>query len=97
MMVGRFVEVCGRRGVKVSAGRRKVLLCGEEGLECEVHADGTRLEFVIKFKYLGRILNELVKDGVECRCKVVSGRKGTGALRSLVNARSLQLECSGVL
>ena len=33
----------------------------------------------------------------ECRRKVVSGRTIAGAIRSLVNARSLQLECARVL
>ena len=48
--VGRFVEVC-RRGLKVNAGKSKViLLSGEEGLECEVHVDGIRLEHVLEFK-----------------------------------------------
>ena len=32
-MVGRFVEVCRRRGLKVSAGKGKVMMLGgEEGL-----------------------------------------------------------------
>ena len=35
-LVGRFVEVCRRRGLKVNVGRSKVMvLGGEEGLECE--------------------------------------------------------------
>ena len=35
MMVGQFVEVCRRRGLKVNAGKSKVMvLNGEEGLEC---------------------------------------------------------------
>ena len=33
-MVGRFVEVCKRRGLKVNAGKRKVMLLdGKEGLD----------------------------------------------------------------
>ena len=33
-MVGRFVEVCRRRGLKVNAGKSKVMvLNGEEGLK----------------------------------------------------------------
>ena len=57
-MVGRF-EVCMRRGLKVNAGKSKVMvLNGEEGLECEVHIDGIRLEHVSEFKYL--ILNVLM-------------------------------------
>ena len=31
---------------------------------------------------------------VECNRKVASGRKEEGAIRSLVNARGLQLECA---
>ena len=36
-------------------------------------------------------------DGAECSRKVVSGRRVAGAIRSLVNARDLQLDCAGVL
>ena len=44
-MVARFVEMCRRRGLKVYAGKRKVMsLCGEEGLECEVCLSGIRLK-----------------------------------------------------
>ena len=40
-MVGRFVEVCRKRGLKVHAGKSKVMvLNGEEGLRCEVYLDG---------------------------------------------------------
>ena len=36
-IVGRLTEVCRRRGLKVNAGKSKVMLLGgEEGLECEV-------------------------------------------------------------
>ena len=49
-MMGWFPEVC-RRGLKFNAGKSKVMvLNGEEGLECEVHVDGIRLEHVSKFK-----------------------------------------------
>ena len=51
-MVGRFAEVCRRRGLKVNAGKSKVMVVnGEEGLECEVHVDRIRLEHVSEFKY----------------------------------------------
>ena len=41
MMVGQFVELCRRRGLKDNAGKSKVMVInGEEGLECEVHKDG---------------------------------------------------------
>ena len=40
-MLGRFAEVCRRRGLKVNAGKSKVVvLNGEVGLEWEVHVDG---------------------------------------------------------
>ena len=40
-IVGRFIEDCRRRGLKVNAGKSKVkLLGGEEGLECEVCVNG---------------------------------------------------------
>ena len=41
MMVGWFAEVCKRRGLKVNAGKSKVIVMnGEEGLECEVQVEG---------------------------------------------------------
>ena len=42
-MVGRFVGVCRRRGLKINAGKSKVMVLGEEeGLECEVCVDVIR-------------------------------------------------------
>ena len=53
-MVGWFVEVCRRGGLKFNAGKRKLMvLNGEEGLEFEIHIDGIRLGHVLEFKYLG--------------------------------------------
>ena len=53
-MVGRFVLVRRRRGLKVNAGKCKVIvLGGEEGMECEFCVDGIRLEHVSEFKYFG--------------------------------------------
>ena len=49
-----FVEVCWKRGLKVNAGKSKVMLIGgEEGLECGVCVDGMHLEYFLEFKYLG--------------------------------------------
>ena len=98
MMVGRFAEVCRRRGLKVNTGKSKVMvLNGEEGLECKVHADEIRLEHVFEFKYLGYDFYESGTDGAECSRKVMSGRRVAGAIRSLVNAKDLHLECARVL
>ena len=97
-MVVRFVEVCRRRGLKINAGKCKVMMLnGEEGMECEVCVDGIRLENVSTFKYLGCVLDESGTDGAECSRKAASERRVAVAIRSLVNARSLQFECARVL
>ena len=89
-IVGRFNEVCRRRGLKVNAGKSNVMvLGGEEGLECEVYVNGIRLEHVSEYTYLGCVLDESVTDEAECCRKVVSGRRDAGAIRYLVNDGSL--------
>ena len=94
-MVGRFTEVC-RRGLKVNSGKNKVMILnGEAGLKCAVHVEGIRLEHVSN-KYLGCVLDESGTDGTECSRKVASERRVLGAIRSLVNARDLQLECASL-
>ena len=52
---------------------------------------------MLEFIYLGCVLDESGTDVAECRRKVVRGRRVAGAIRSLVNARGLQLECARVL
>ena len=91
VMVGHFGEVGRRRGLRFSAGKSKgMVLGGEEGLKCEVCVDGMRLEHVSEFKYLRCVLlDESSKDEAKCSMKVASGRWVVGAIRSLVNARSL--------
>ena len=90
--VGRFAEVCRRRTLKFNAGKSKgVILNGEEGLECEVHVDRTRLEHVSEFKYLGCLLDESATDEAECSRKVANERGVADAIRFLVNARDMQL------
>ena len=85
--------MCKRRGLKVNAGKSKVMvLNGEEELECEVHVDGIHLEHVLEFKYLGCVLDALGTDGAECSSKVAGRRRVADAIKSLVSARDLQLE-----
>ena len=75
MMVGQFAEVC-RKGLKINTGKSKVaVLNGEEGLECEFHVDGIRLEHFLEFKYFGCVLDESGTDEEECSRKVSSGPK----------------------
>ena len=80
--------------MKVNAGKSKeMVLYGGEGLQCEVHIDGIRFEHVSEFKYLGYVLVESGTYGAECNRMVASGRRFAGAIRSLANARDLQLVC----
>ena len=98
VMVGRFVEVCRRRLLKVNAGKGKVMvLNGEEGLVCEVHVYGIRLEHVSELKYLECILDKSGTDEAECSRKVASGRRLVGVIRFLVNARDLQYQWDRIL
>ena len=62
-----------------------------------VYIDRIRFEHVSEFKYLECVLDESGTDEAECSRKVVSGRRVAGAIRSLVNARDLQLKCVIVL
>ena len=69
----------------------------EEELECEVCVDRMRLEHVSGFKYFGCVFEESGTDEAQCSRNVASMRRVASAIRSLVNARSLQLECASVL
>ena len=89
-MMRRFTEVCRRRGLKVNAGKSKVMvLGGEEWLGCEICVDRICLEHVSKFKYLGYVVDRSGRDEAECTRKVVSGRSVAGGIGSLVNAKSV--------
>ena len=92
-----FVDVCRRRGLKVNADKRKVMLLnGEDRLECEFRVDGVRLEHVSKLKYLGCVLDESDTDEAECRSKVASLDYYVGSLAWLtifLKILSLFLEC----
>ena len=82
-IVGHFIEMCRRRGLKVNSDKSKVmLLVGEEGLDCEVCVNGIRLEHVSEFKYFGYVLDESDTDEAMCSRKVMSGRRVAGAIKS---------------
>ena len=66
-------------------------------MEYEVHVNRIHLDHVSKFKYFGSVLDESRKDREECNEKEASGRTVAGAVKSLVNARDLQLEWARVL
>ena len=57
---GTFVDVIRRRGLKVNAGKNKMMvLGGEEVLESEVCVNRIRLEHVLEFKYFGCVLGRI--------------------------------------
>ena len=66
-------------------------------MECEIRVDGALLEEVSEFKYYGYVLDESGTDVTECCKVVVSERRVAGAIRSMVNGRSPQLERVRVL
>ena len=91
MVVGHFVEVCRKRGLKGGANKEKsdgVRLVG--GLGCEIHVDEAYLEQVSVLKYFRCVLDESGTDDVKCCRKLVSGNKVGSGIRSLVNARGVQ-------
>ena len=93
-MVGHFVEVCRRRGLKVNEGKSKVMeLGGVERLECEVCVDGMRLEHVPEFKHLGCVLDESGTYEVEGRTTGVSEGRVAGTIRTLVWSLSVLGSC----
>ena len=63
LMVGRFFQVCRRRGLKVNADKSKVMVL--------VGVDGVKLEQVSKFKYYVCVLDESGTDYPEC-CRMVA-------------------------
>ena len=72
-MVGHFIQVYRRRGLKVNSSKRKVMvLDGEEGLECEVWVDGMRLEHASEFKYLWCVLCESGPSLYQLTMEVIS-------------------------
>ena len=74
-----------RSSLKVNADKSKVrVLGGQKGLVCEVLVDMTLLERVSEFWMIQIQM-------------VPSGRKDASAIRSLLNARSLQIECARAL
>ena len=66
-------------------------------MEFEVYIYRIHLEHVSEFKFFGCVFGKLYTDEAECSRKVANGRRVAGAIRSLVNARGLQLECVKVL
>ena len=95
--MGRFVEIC-RMNLKVNADKNEVTVVrGENGLEFKIRVDGARLEQVSEFKYLGCVLDiSSTDETVSCR-KEVDERKTPCAIRFVVNATALRLQCAVAL
>ena len=60
--------------------------------EGRAFVDGIHFKHVSEFRCIVYVLDESCIDEAEC-----SSRRVAGAIRPLVNARSLQLECAKVL
>ena len=63
----------------------------EEGLECEVCAEGIHLKHVSEFRY--SVLEKSGTDGIYCSRKVASGRRVAGTIKSLVCSLSVLRFC----
>ena len=96
-LVEGFGRVCKRRGLKVNGEKSKVMVVSRENVQCRIMLDGEILEQVSEFKYLGYVMNEKGTDDAECNRKVSNGRKMAGAIKTLVNAKGLDIECTRVL
>ena len=54
VVIGSFIVVCKRKGVRTNADKRKgMVLGGGEGSLCKVIVGGEPLKHASKFKYLG--------------------------------------------
>ena len=86
---------CEGECLKINGGtNREIVLRRDKGVECEVCIDFMRFEHLLEYKYFACVLKESGINEVECSRKVVGGRRAVGAIRSLVNASGLQLECT---
>ena len=89
--VGYLVELCRRKGLKVNGDKYKVMVLNiEQGLECEVWT-GCNLRMCPNLNTLGMFWMNQVRMKQCCR-KVASRKRIAGVIRSLVNARGLQLD-----
>ena len=95
-LIEGFRRVCKRRGLKVNVDKSKVMVVSGENMPCRIMLDGELLEQVSEFKYLGYMLDERGTDDTECGRKVSSGRREASAIKLLVNAKCLSIECTGV-
>ena len=87
-----FLDLCKRRGLKVSPNKKKVMVLAGRKDRYVRSLFMRQLELVLeKFKYLGYVLNESSSEDGKCHRKVVSVRKVVVVIRSLVNAGNLQL------
>ena len=79
-----FNEVCKRRLLKINAGKSKVMVVERNGHSVpEVTIDGTVLEVVDKFTYLGALLDKRGLGEAEVSSRVKKGRKVVGCVGEL--------------
>ena len=83
-MIGRFVEACERRGLKMHVYGMMLVRGGKEGLLCEISVDESYSKPGLKFKSSGIVLHESGTERTKWCRKVANGRKSSSAIRSLV-------------
>ena len=92
-LVNEFGRVCERRKLKVNVAKSKVMRCARDGVvgTLQVCLNGEVLEEVESFKYLGS--NVAASGGVEDEVKhrVNEGCKALGALKKVMNGRSVSM------
>ena len=88
-MVGQFVEVCRRRGLRVNAGKSRVILLN--GLECEVYVGRIRLEHVSEIL---NIWDVFWTNQVHTRHSVVGKWRVGGGLQVLLGLQLMLRICS---
>jgi hypothetical protein len=65
--------------------------------DCRIDVGGINLEVVKEFNYLGSVLSNDGLCKAEIEQRVMKGRSVCGAIKKLVNQRSLSLECGKAL
>jgi len=93
-LVVEFGIVCERRKLRVNVGKSKVMRCSRNGVvgTLDIRLNGEVLEEVESFRYLG---SDVAANGgleYEVKHRVNEGCKALGALRKVVNSKSMSME-----
>jgi Reverse transcriptase (RNA-dependent DNA polymerase). len=98
-LVTEFRRVCERRKLRVNTGKSKVMRCSRrrDGGRTNVVLNGTMLEEVDCFKYLGSHVTAEGAVDAEVSHRVKEAAKVMGGLKKVINSRSLGMEAKRTL